>query len=197
MSPGLAITDTLTYDLVDPSPRVFGAKKETRWESHNPFYDTSMSRDHLMNFFPGWVSSYYAHSPKMLEAFHTQSREDVCAGCVRTPIAGPPPYQTPSLARMSEQEAARIVSADVILRSHFPQEFFDDKVYENNMRKALCDASVWPNLRIVLLWCDMSVSATLLSVWGILKEYRDVWPTNGRRISAVRMKNANHFVRPR
>ena len=41
----------------------------------------------------------------------------------------------------------------------------------------------------------MSVSATLLSAWGILEEYRDAWPVNGRRINAVRMKNANHFVR--
>lgn len=133
----------------------------------------------------------------MIETFYDQSRAGLCTGFARTPIANPPPHQTPSLTRMSEEEAARIVSADVIPRSHAPQEFFDVQVYADNMRQALCDASIWPNLRVALLWCDMSVSATLLSAWGILNEYRDAWPVNGRRINAVRMKNANHFVCPR
>ena len=179
---------------IDPSPRVFGAKKETRRESYNPFYDESMSREQLMDFFPAWVSSYYAHSPSMLRTLYDISRASLCAGFAREPIANPPHHQTPSLTRMSEQEATRIVNAGVILRSHVPQEFFDDKVYADNMRRALCDCSVWPNLRVALLWCDMSVSATLLSAWSLLEAYRGAWPVNGRHVDAVRMRNANHFV---
>lgn len=182
--------------LLDPSPRVFGARKETPQELYNPFSDTSMSPEQLMNFFPGWVSSYYAHSPQALGTLCDQSRADVCAGFARSPIANPPLQLTPTLTRMSEGEAARTVNSDVILRSHKPQEFFEDKVYADSMRRALCDTSVWPNLRVVLLWCDMSVSGIVLSTWGIMKEYHETWPNNGRRIDFVRMKGANHFVRP-
>ncbi|KAH9924430.1 Alpha/Beta hydrolase protein [Fomitopsis serialis] len=151
--------------LFDPSPRVFGAPMLPIEDCFNPFYDTSSTPEETQKNFPEWVSSYYLHSPVVLDALHSDGYA----------------------------ELAKVLNADVIARSHIFYEFLDGEVYKDTMRRALHDTSIWPGLRVVLLWCDMSVSAVVMSSWGLLKEYHGDWPAGGRRIDAVRMKGANHF----
>ncbi|KAH9830743.1 Alpha/Beta hydrolase protein [Rhodofomes roseus] len=178
--------------LFDPSPRVFGAPMAPIEEHYNPFYDASMTPEAKKDYFPGWVSGYYSHSAAVLDDLPSHSYAELCAGLTGEPMAYPS-HQTPTLHRMSPEELARVVNEDVIARSHIFYELLDSTVYTDSMHLALHDASVWPQLRVLLLWCDMSVSGTVVPSWGFLKAYQEDWPANGRRVDAVRIKGANHF----
>ncbi|KZT68307.1 alpha/beta-hydrolase [Daedalea quercina L-15889] len=180
--------------LLDPSPRVFGAPLTTLedFDFYNPFTDPDLPPEAKIDFFPQWVSEYYSHSPTILYALADQSHGEMYAGFARGSIANPPFHQTPTLLRMSPEERDRVVNKDVLARSHIFWEILDSKVYTTNTRKALYDASVWPKLRVSLLWCDMSLALIVMATWGLLKDYQD-WPANGRSIHTVRMKGANHF----
>ncbi|KAH9924426.1 Alpha/Beta hydrolase protein [Fomitopsis serialis] len=179
--------------LLDPSARAFGAPMIPFEDCYNPFEDASLTPDARQKSFPEWASGYYAHSPAILDALPSRAYAEACAGLSTNRIADPPPHQTPTLLRMSSDELGKVANEDVMAHSHMFYVFMDDKVYKDTMRRALHDTSVWPGLRVALLWCDMSVSATVMSSWGLLKEYQDEWPAGGRRIDAVRMKGANHF----
>ncbi|TFY67242.1 hypothetical protein EVJ58_g1755 [Rhodofomes roseus] len=179
-----------TLILFDPSPRAFGAPASSLEESYNPLNDASLSPEAKQRVFPDWVSGYYSHS---LDGFPSLHRDELLAGFARDPIANPPPHQSATLHRMSSDEFARIINADVVARSHLFYELVDGKVYADNTRVALRSTSIWPNVRVVLVWCDMSVSETVLPAWGLLRQVQEDWPTNGRAIHSVRLKGANHF----
>ncbi|KZT68313.1 hypothetical protein DAEQUDRAFT_728131 [Daedalea quercina L-15889] len=178
--------------IYDPSPRVFGAPASALDESYNPLNDRSLSAEELKRAFPSWVSSYYSHSTDMLDAFPSIGRDELIAGFSQEPIQKPH-YLMPTLLRMSNDELSRVVNEGAVMRSHFLYEAVDGKVYTDNARNALRDTTVWPDLRVVLVWCDMSVSEALLSTWGLLKQVEGDWPAHGRRVHALRLRGANHF----
>jgi len=179
--------------LYDPAPRAFGAPMSSLQDSYNPLNDSSLSPEKLRHVFPSWVSGYYTHSKAMLDALPSLSRDKLVAGFSQDPIVDDPIQYIPTLLRMSDEKLARVANEDAVTHSHILYEHMDGKAYSDNVRKALCDTSVWPGLRVVLAWCDMSVSETILSSWGLLRQVQENWPASGRRIHTIRLEGANHF----
>ncbi|KAH9924415.1 uncharacterized protein B0H18DRAFT_1211859 [Fomitopsis serialis] len=138
--------------LYDPAPRAFGAPMSSLQDSYNPLNDSSLSPEQMKRVFPSWVSGYYTHSKAMLDALPSLSRDALVAGFSQDPVVDSPIQHTPTILRMSDGELARVVNEDAVAHSHILYEHVDGKVYSDNVRKALCHTSIWPGLRVVLVW---------------------------------------------
>ena len=144
--------------------------------------------------FGHWVSGYYVHSPTVLSSFPSVTLDELRSGVQQLADENPPPERVPSVARMSATKLTEITDPDVLTSSHAAFGNVDPAVYKKNLDDALLDASVWPRVRVSLVWCDMSPAETLLSTWYLANQYVNHWPQGARKIDIVRYEGANHFV---
>ena len=90
---------------------------------------------------------------------------------------------------------AEIIDDFVTTRSHICYLGVDRAVYTQVMHDALWSSSVWPSLRVSILWCDKSVpEITFTNAWYVANQLQENWPEGARKVDIVRFHGANHFV---
>lgn len=111
------------------------------------------------------------------------------------PIRDPQPEHVATAERISADQRAEIVDEFVTTRSHIFYLAVDRAVYGQVMHDALWHSSVWPDLRVSVLWCDMAVPDTIMTnAWYVARQLRENWPEGARKVDIVRFRGANHFV---
>jgi len=182
-----------TYVIYDPPYFALGADDPTLEEMYSPLRDPTIPPETLGGIFALWVSGYYTHSSSMLSSISTITRAEALGGMVRASIVDPPLHQQPSIQRMTSAELTEVADSGVVERSHMLMQNADRSVYDENMRRALFDATIWPRLRPVLVWCDMSPCDCVFASWYLQNLIAESWPSGGRNVDVQRMEGANHF----
>lgn len=161
---------------------------------YSPIRDPNVRPEDRSKAFGHWVSGYYVHSPAVLAAFPSVTLDELRHGLQQQPEENPPPQRLASVARMSTEELAEITDPEVLATSHMTFGSIDPAVYKKNLDDALLNSSVWPRVRVSLVWCDMSPGETLLSTWYLASQLANNWPQGARKVDLVRFEGANHFV---
>ena len=139
-----------------------------------------------------WVSSYFdvAHSLEITEpelALRSNNYLDITD-----------PTRTPTCKRFTDQELGEITHPAVMTRAPdvrwaVPQNLW----WEMTQRALVKSGGLWPAMRVVLLWCDMTTPDI---VWS-MKMTRDRLHAGQeigqktRQTEVVRIRGGNHFVR--
>lgn len=180
--------------ILDPSPHPFGLdfSEIADFVPGRPPIIVRPTQE-WVEWFLLWISSYYHHTPATLSSFEALSGPDFMSGCAQAPITDPRPEERPTLLCMSEEERRDALDYIHAPRSCVPMALIDKSVFLENMRRALWDCSVWPHLRVTLVWCEMSPGEMLVGSWHLAKQIREAWPDGARKVSVKRMENANHF----
>ncbi|OBZ66589.1 hypothetical protein A0H81_13449 [Grifola frondosa] len=183
-----------SFIIFDAPPFPFGAPFPSLQELYNPLRDPSLSLEQASQAFSLWVSSYHLHSPHVLSSFEKLSKSEFLSGLTQDPISDPAPDRAPTIERMTAAELAAVTDASDT-GSHIPVLHVSTEVYSENLQMALFDsmkASVWPGLRVELVWCEMSHGEPQYSAWYVVQmaaEYQ-----SGRKLAVTKMEGANHFV---
>jgi len=164
-------------------------------ETHNPLRDQTLTPEQQSVAFPLWVSGYYTHSRVLLDSFASLTREEVDLGLAMDRIEKPLSHQIPTLQRLTAEEIAATSANHLWARSQvlYQPDFIDMELFRENTRTALQDRSVWPRLRVCLVWGDMSVDEIILTSWDIARHAKTAWPEGGRSLHVVRLEGGNHL----
>lgn len=104
------------------------------------------------------------------------------------------PDRTPSMHDLPAADFERFIEPKVAFRSGRIMQT-DDAILQRNARRSLFGTNlILPDVGILALWCDR---APYTNIWGAKTLHdmlREADPTNQRRISLLRIENANHFV---
>lgn len=160
---------------------------------YSPTRDPNVRPEGKGRAFGNWVSGYYVHSPAVLAAFPAVTLDELRQGVQQRAEDTPSPHVA-SVARMSPENLAEITDPAVLAKSHVAFGNVDAAVYKKNLDAALLDASVWPRVRVSLVWCDMSPPETVFSTWYLANQLTTTWPQGARKVDVVRFEGANHFV---
>ncbi|KAH9830742.1 Alpha/Beta hydrolase protein [Rhodofomes roseus] len=181
--------------IYEPAPHSSISADSYFDEIHNPIRKQTLPREQQAAAFALWVSGYYAHSPTLLDAFASLTREEVDAGLATERIQNPLPPQIPTLQRLSAEEIAATSAYHVWARSQvlYQPDFIDMELFRENTRAALQDGSVWPRMQVCLIWGDMTLGEIIYTSWDIARHARTAWPEGGRHIHTVRLEGGNHF----
>lgn len=132
-----------------------------------------------------WCSTYYKPLPE-----GTPITAETVRDCIV--IA----EQTPTLLSLTPNEYERMVDPTVLFRSGLILTTADE-IHQNNTRRTFLDAdAVLSEVDVIALWCDRSI---WLCLWGekVLEDLLQEKPAAGkrkRRVSVLKLANANHFV---
>ena len=182
--------------IADPSPHSAIGTQSYFDHVYNPICDSTLTREQQVTEFPLWVSGYYAHAPRLLASFADLSYEEVEASLSKKRVFNPPPLQVPTLQRMSADEVKAMTAKHVWARSQYiyQPDITDMTLFRENTRAALQDASVWPRMRVRLVWAPMTVGEVALTAWDIASHAKVAQTNGGRPIQVVRSESGNHFV---
>ncbi|KAH9937695.1 uncharacterized protein B0H18DRAFT_971837 [Fomitopsis serialis] len=94
---------------------------------------------------------------------------------------------------MSAEELTSTTDPAALAHSTLAFTRVDSQVYEENMQAALWDRSVWPEVRVALVWCDASVGPTMLAGWYLANMVATRWPARSRKVELVRFEGGESF----
>ncbi|EMD32088.1 hypothetical protein CERSUDRAFT_119070 [Gelatoporia subvermispora B] len=178
--------------LWDPASYAVGCQFPPIEEFYCPLRDPALTPEEIAQTFVHWVSSFFEHDPYTLDSLESAtSFSTLIPGISGQPISDPPEHQLPVTKTLSPKQFVTNVDLRGALGSHVPYLFMNRAVYEENARRALQGKSIWPNVKMVLVWCDMSVGEVLLGSWRIIQLAQE--SKNGRGLVVQRMRGANHF----
>ena len=186
---------TSCYPFLDSSSHAFGVPHELLEQFMHPLRDPQVPPEKKGSAFERWVSGYYKHAIPPDDTLGSLTFDEVKGLFSDDPISDPPPEHLPTADRLPAKRRAEIVDDHVTTRSHIYYLGVDREVYGEVMHDALWHSTVWPGLRVSVLWCDMSVPDTVLTnAWYVARQLRDNWPQGARKVDVVRFRGANHFV---
>ncbi|EMD37402.1 hypothetical protein CERSUDRAFT_114071, partial [Gelatoporia subvermispora B] len=177
--------------IYDPAPHASGPDMPPLEKLYNPLRDPAVPFEVKGETFAIWVSAYYAHDPTMLDSFMDMPLDGWLARCVRHLIPDALPHQRPTLEAMTPEELSGCTDVGGATRSHLALVNVHRTIYEANCRRALTNTDVLPDLRVELVWSDMSPGDALLGAWNILRIAKEA--EKARKINVRRMRGANHF----
>lgn len=176
--------DTCLFNkLSDPPAIVYGIYPEIGFSF--PLTDPKVPDELRPDVFIEWCSGYYKPLPDGAP-ISAESLQGCTLISEKTPtlLGIPPEEQEASLDR------SVLFASGLIMRT-------DMSIRQRNARRALLDAdAALPKVEIVVLWADLSV---FLCVWAV-KVVREILEDDlglgkrKRRVSILRLENANHFV---
>lgn len=105
------------------------------------------------------------------------------------------PSVLPTVKRMSAEEFES-VTHPAALRSYLQLGQLTKEKLAENFQKAVFDTGgLWPDVDILCLWCDMSVSVCVSAARYIRDRYRNEGSSpTARKVNIVKVPGANHFV---
>lgn len=154
----------------------------------HPFNDDSIPWPEKPAAFFTWITAYYTAIPD--ESPSTISPETLRA---RTTSG------TPAFHALPAQELKRMIEPDVILRSGALLGT-NPEIHQRNTYHTFFDAAnTLPEVDVVAFWCDRSAWSL---VWGAkalddIRKQESVTGKHKRRISFLKIKDANHLVSSR
>ena len=179
----------------DPSGVTLGGRPT---QLYNPLRDTSIPEDERGTRFCHWISCYFTAIDDLEEVTESKlvAREALheAKGSTQTHF-----NVKPSLDRMTDNEYKSVVDPTVFNRSYVSlRSLAQGDTYGENLRKALFDTDgIWPDIDVLFLWCNMSVSDCIFGAKHVLDLSKKA-EGNGhiaRPVKLVKIPNANHFVR--
>lgn len=178
---------------VDSSSHTFGVPPDLTDFIMHPFRDPTVPLNLKGSSFERWVSSYYDNAIPPNAALHIYTSDELKRLLAHNAISDPLPEHVATADRLSAAQRAAVVDESVAARSQMAFVAVDQAVCGQIMQEALWDATVWPNLRVSAIWCDMSIPDTCVAAWHFARQLED-WPQGARKVELVRFHGANHFV---
>ncbi|KAH9945638.1 hypothetical protein B0H21DRAFT_693977 [Amylocystis lapponica] len=184
-----------TYIMLDGPGHVFGLSIPPAETAYCPLRDPSVKHEDASSAFALWVSGYHVYSPHILHGLDSFDDDELFVELAKGSgaIDDPPPHQRPTFQRMPEEEITKCTDIPGGMRSHLRLLGMNPVVYSTNLHDALIDPKAWPQLRTVLVWCDMSNCDTVFSATQMMRMLKQSWPATGRKVEVLRMEGANHF----
>lgn len=151
----------------------------------HPFIDPTIPLEEKPEAFLTWVSSYYNPIPDQSSITPESMRTRQATALV------------PTLRRLSLHDFQHYVEPAVTLGSGGAFIQSAPEIHQRNTRRTFLDADVaFPDVDILDLWCDESIS---LTVWSakVIAELLQQEVTEGmrkRRVEILQIKGANHCV---
>lgn len=184
---------------IDPSPPAMG-------ESHipgvwNPLRDASLSISQRSSIFSEWVAYYFPPTGLDISAdIDTPGVPEAVIERADKPMHKVSEQWMPTIHRMNARELREVCHREVMARSQRFYHIVDPAVYRANLRRAMLEGRpgaglVWPNVKVVMVWCDMTNSDIVSGVMKVkarVKRAREAG--EGRDVVFRKLEGANHFV---
>jgi len=194
--------EELREDLSNPSSGL--------WMPHS---DPTLSLQQLMDQFPSRVSSYFTAVDTLPSGSPADLEQTLALLRKRQPVHLDPAEQadakdkTPTVERMT---AAEIASMDwpEYWTSPYPPAFLmaDPSIYKNHFQLAMKMSNkvengypgpaVLPNLKLILMWCNMSVGETV-SASAFLVDRYNTMKEGGEKVrplEVIKVPGSNHLI---
>lgn len=192
--------DRPTFFRLDPSLICVGEAPPIAETSVSnwPLLNPGIPLDERLRIFPIWASSYYTPVEDLLSltlptaAARIVLDNNLAEGNSTSPF-------TASVSRMSAAELESITYHDAFTRLMQSLGRVDISLFQDNFSRALVEQSdddsgtIWPDCKVLLSWCDMTIIDCMLSSAYITKTAKKGHV--GRRVEVVQIERANHFVR--
>ncbi|KAJ3557176.1 hypothetical protein NM688_g1611 [Phlebia brevispora] len=180
--------DSLTDPYVDPPVKALG--KPIPKECYVPFEDPTIKPEALAEAFLVWVSTYYTP----ISDITNLTTSDLSMQARPADLK-----RLPTILQMSQEQREAVTDVPVLFRSAgiYLASIHPDLFWQHFMGSVLDTKGVWPDMNVVLLWCDSAISET---AWGAkvmadaLKEHETKSETVKRRTDMYKIENANHLV---
>ncbi|GJE92656.1 hypothetical protein PsYK624_088110 [Phanerochaete sordida] len=174
-----------THVMFDSANSVLGRVPPSEGVYH-PLRDMSMTLRERGERFSIWVSAYFEQAPSL---------DDVTIPVLEARKEDP--SKVPTLERMAPEELASITDNGAYERSSHALLKVSREVLHANVLRALVDTDgVWPDVNVLVLWCDASMHDCVWAAKFVANLEREP-PEEGkhkRRIDVERLSAANHFV---
>ena len=170
-----------------------------------PFSDPTLTPAQRLSTFSEWVSYYFPptdfgesadiDTPGVSEKLLTRAAADAPMHKATPLVSG---HWAPTTQRMDPQTLREVCHFEVMERSQRFYQTIEPAVYRANVRRAMLEGLpglVWPAVKVVIVWCDMSLSDLLSGVMSLkarLKQARG--QGMGRDVVFRKLEGANHFV---
>ena len=185
--------------LADPSLQATG-------ETHipgvwNPVRDTTLTPAQRFSTFSEWVSYYFP--PTGFDATVDSDTPGISEALVAradAPMHKASDQWTPTIHRMDARALREVCHFEVMARSQRFYHIVEPAVYRANVRRAMLEGRpgaglIWPGVRVVVVWCDMTNSDVVSGVMKVkarVKRAREAG--EGRDVVFRKLEGANHFV---
>lgn len=109
-------------------------------------------------------------------------------------------HWTPTIHRMDPRTLREVCHFEVMARSQRFYHIVEPAVYRANVQRAMLDGRpgaglVWPGVRVVIVWCDMTNSDVVSGVMTVKTRVKRAREEGvGRDIVFRKLEGANHFV---
>lgn len=190
---------------VDPSlPSTGEDHIPTIW---TPFSDPTLTAAQRFNAFSEWVAYYFP--PTDFDDSADINTPGVSEKLIARAAVDAPMHKadrmvnyhwTPTVHRMDLQTLRAVCHFEVMERSQKFYQMVEPAVYRANVRLAMLEGRpgaglVWPAVRVVVVWCDMSNSDLLSGVMTLKARVKQAREQGmGRDVVFRKLEGANHFV---
>ena len=106
----------------------------------------------------------------------------------------------PTIQRMSARDLREVCHFEVMARSQRFYHIVEPAVYRANVRRAMLEGRrgaglVWPGVKVVVVWCDMTNSDVVSGVMKVKARVKRARAAGeGRDVVFHKLEGANHFV---
>ncbi|KAJ3555733.1 hypothetical protein NM688_g2410 [Phlebia brevispora] len=179
-----------TVVLYDPTVTLLGI--DAPKDVYYPLRDANLSLEERKTLFSTWVSFYFTP----VEDLDAVTEEQLARrqalhegrGDVETSV-------TPTVMRMSKEQHESVADLGVLQRSYNSIRLLTKKTYGDNFRRSLFDAGgVWPDVDVLFIWCDSSMSDCIWAAKDVADQVRaSAGNPAARRVQMVKLAG-NHFV---
>lgn len=173
-----------------------------------PAFDQIISFDERLRRQVPWGSSYYAPiediSTVTLEYLGERLTVQDLPENRFNALNIEPWKKIPTLEKFDPAELAGISSFESATRSYETLCKLDPSVHRESLHRALDlgdmsaqrggTSPVWPECKLILVWCDMSVIDCVLAASSIAKLLDEEGSRIKRRVEMARLAGSNHFV---
>jgi len=172
--------------------------------SNWPLLNPQLSLNERLRIFPIWASSYYTPVKDLLSLTLPALAARVPMGQITVGDDLDTTF-VPFVSKMSAAELESITYPDAFTRLMQSIGQLDISVFKDNFSRALAinepnrkihegisSKIFWPQCKILLTWCDMTIIDCIVSSTHIVKAVQE--GHTGRRVEVVRVERANHFV---
>ncbi|KAH9925573.1 alpha/beta-hydrolase [Fomitopsis serialis] len=168
-----------------------------------PFRDDTLSPAEKFSQFSEWVSYYFTptgfdasqdiDSPGIKEALGARI-------ALHTDEKLRSSQRTPTVHRIGPEKIREVCHVEVMARSQKYYQVIDPAVYREIVRRAILQGSadggmIWPNLKVALVWCDMTnsdVVSAAMKLKALVRQSRA--KGEGRDVAFHKLERANHFA---
>ncbi|THG96355.1 hypothetical protein EW026_g5466 [Hermanssonia centrifuga] len=181
-----------TVVMYDPSNTSLGESPPER--VYNPLRDPALTLEQRGKLFLTTISRYMTAIPDPSsvteEALNARtSLHEAPAGTAMDAS------KSPTVLRMTPSEFDSVTDYDALERSNELLRHVAREVYNDNFRRALLDTGgVWKDVRVLYVWCDMSVSDCIWATKQVAQRLEEVGKQDSRMVQFERLTGANHFV---